>query len=884
MEATAKKRYGGVSVSATYLVIIILCVFYGSSASARVDDALSRIDRQRELYPQERLHAVTDRDMYCAGDTVWLRVFVTDAATLRQTAASRYAYVELRNPFDGVSRRVKIMERDGVYAGYVPLAEDLPEGDYTLVAYTVYSENTGSDYFFRKPLRVLAPYSSRYAIDTEFTPAGDGEVRGRFRLRSLSGDRMDYNVMSWEMSDGRRLEMPDATNGFVRKFSRSKGERVVLVKFGDYARYVPVEYPEGKADIRFYPEGGWLIAGEPCTVAFKATDRDGRGVPASGVVRDDTGADVARFSTRHKGMGTFDMVPEEGRTYTAEYIGPDGERQTAEVGTAKPGAAALRYGETGTRSLFSVAGGEGMDLELVVASRGIGVLATPLSHDSPVSVDKRSLGTGLYQAMLVSRGDSTVVSERLFFVGADRKSPEVVDVSPDSTRIMLKAPAGTEGDCCVRILGRRAGWSGVSSDIRTQLLLQSELRGRIEDAGYYFREGDREAHRNLDLLMLVNGWSRYNLPEAILGKYREPEIPLEVGQEITGQVRSRWRGKPLEGIMVCAISPKADFGTYAETDSAGMFRINGFDLPEDTPFIFRAMNEKGGNEGNYDIYDDRFPQAEALMPERDGIGSESEIADFFKGSKWIMLDEIKVQAFKNDAEDIYSALSSYSKKSEDFERQGITSIEQAIRGISGMMCNAGRLFWRRDPVVYYIDGTLYDPHGKINEFGISRFAKSMRRYDGGRYIPVTSRSPLARNVNTPLLSEVESIVPFHVIDRIDFVRPENSIILGRGYGGGALVITTKSGDKISWNRQFELKDYLPLGYQRYKEYVSPLLSSEAVEDELDMNSTLLWLPSVKFDKNGKDLTLSMPVTKDYTIEIEGLTDNDIIHNIVRQPL
>lgn len=81
MEATAKKRYGGVSVSATYLVIIILCVFCGSSASARVDDALSRIDRQRELYPQERLHAVTDRDMYCAGDTVWLRVFVTDAAT-----------------------------------------------------------------------------------------------------------------------------------------------------------------------------------------------------------------------------------------------------------------------------------------------------------------------------------------------------------------------------------------------------------------------------------------------------------------------------------------------------------------------------------------------------------------------------------------------------------------------------------------------------------------------------------------------------------------------------------------------------------------------------------------------------------------------------------
>lgn len=186
----------------------------------------------------------------------------------------------------------------------------------------------------------------------------------------------------------------------------------------------------------------------------------------------------------------------------------------------------------------------------------------------------------------MSRSDSVVVSERLFFIGADRKSPEVLTVSSDSMTIILRALDGVEVDCCVRVVGSHIGSSSRSTDIRTQLLLQSELRGRIEDAGYYFQEGDREAQRNLDLLMMVNGWSRYNLPEAILGKYSEPDIALEIGQEICGQVRSRWRNRPLEGVMVCAISPKADFGTYAETDSAGLFRINGFDLPENTPFIY----------------------------------------------------------------------------------------------------------------------------------------------------------------------------------------------------------------------------------------------------------------------------------------------------------
>lgn len=643
------------------LTIIVSFMYGAGNVSVQAEDALSRINHQSNLYPQERLHVVTDRDIYCAGDTVWFRVFVVDASTLRQTSVSKYSYVELRNPFNGVSCRVKIIEREGVYAGYVPLSEDLPEGDYTLVAYTMYSENVGRDYFFRKPLRILAPHSSRYTIDTEFTSTGEGEVRGRFSLRSLTGERPVYNAMSWEMPNGKMLEMPDSKNGFSRKFSRTKGENVVLVRFGDYARYIPVEYSDGKTSISFYPEGGWLISGELCTVAFKAVDEEGRGVSVSGVVRDDIGSEVARFSTRHNGMGTFGIVPDDGRVYTAEYIGPEGVSRIAEVGSSKPGAVALRYGESMTRIFFSVAGGDGMDLDLVVACRGRGVLSSPLSRETPVTVYKETLDTGLYKAMLVSRSDSVVVSERLFFIGADRKSPEVLTVSSDSMTIILKALDGVEVDCCVRVVGSHIGSSSRSTDIRTQLLLQSELRGRIEDAGYYFREGDREAQRNLDLLMMVNGWSRYNLPEAILGKYSEPDIALEIGQEICGQVRSRWRNRPLEGVMVCAISPKADFGTYAETDSAGLFRINGFDLPEKTPFIFRAMNEKGGNEGNYDIYSDRFPQAESLSPELDSNRSESEIAEFFRGSRWVMLDEIVVQALKNEDVDIYESLSSYTK-------------------------------------------------------------------------------------------------------------------------------------------------------------------------------------------------------------------------------
>lgn len=860
------------------LAIFTLAMSAMLQGNAQGKTAIERIDTQREIFPQERIHAVTDRDMYCGGDTVWMRVFVTDAESLGQTSMSKYAYVELISPFNGVEKRVKLINRDGIFSGYLPLAEDIYEGDYTLAAYTAFAENTGKEYFFRKPLRILAPHSSKYAIDAEFTPEGKGVVKGQFTLRPLHGGRPNYNIMSWTMADGKTLDMPDAAKGFSRKFSRQRGEDVVLVRFGDYFKYIPVRYPVETTDMRFYPEGGWLIAGEPCRIAFKATDEKGRGVSATGTVRDNTGMEVATFVTTHNGMGLLSMVPEEGKTYTAEYVGPDGARRTSEIGTPKPGAAALRYGTSGTRSFFSVAGGKGMDLELVLACRGMGILASGISSDAPLTVDKSELPTGLYQAMLVSKGDSAVVSERLFFIGADRPFDKTASLSTDSMTITLKTPEGFgNADCCVRITDGAAAWTDRTSDIRTQLLLQSELRGRIENPAAYFETGDKETDRNLDMLMMVNGWSRYNLPDAILGKYAEPQIPLEIGQEISGQVRSRWRNRPIEGVMVCAISPKANFGTFADTDENGEFHLNGFDLPEGTPFIFKAMNEKGGNEGNFDIYNDRFPDTDRLAATDLKI-EDNDIAGFFKGSKWIMLDEVTVQAFNKAQNDIYAAISDYSKTTGDFKRLGINSIGKALEGIGDMVNVSGRLFWRSSPVVYYIDGTLYDPYGSMNSFGMSRYTQTLKSYMAGS----SSYSQpgvygFGSDTDTPKLVEVEAVVPFDAIERIDYIRPEHSLIFAETAGLGTVVITTRQGDKKNWSRQFELKDFIPLGYQKYKEYASPLLSSETDAYDLRKSPTLLWLPTVKFGESGKEITLKIPSASGYEITIEGISDKGIIH-------
>ena len=64
-------------------------------------------------------------------------------------------------------------------------------------------------------------------------------------------------------------------------------------------------------NLSFYPEGGELVEGLPGRVAFKAVDDEGRSVAVSGTVYDSEGDPVATLETRHQGMGSFTLTPDD---------------------------------------------------------------------------------------------------------------------------------------------------------------------------------------------------------------------------------------------------------------------------------------------------------------------------------------------------------------------------------------------------------------------------------------------------------------------------------------------------------------------------------------------------------------------------------------------
>ena len=85
---------------------------------------------------RERVYISTDKDVYVAGDAVWLSAWCLDAGSGRLSSFSKTAYVELHSP-TGMVQTAKIALEDGRGAGRLILPNSLPTGNYRLFAYTL---------------------------------------------------------------------------------------------------------------------------------------------------------------------------------------------------------------------------------------------------------------------------------------------------------------------------------------------------------------------------------------------------------------------------------------------------------------------------------------------------------------------------------------------------------------------------------------------------------------------------------------------------------------------------------------------------------------------------------------------------------------------------
>jgi len=114
----------------------------------------------------ERVYLQTDKQLYLAGELVYLKVF-TATPDRKPLSFSKIAYVELLDEADP-RIQVKIELTNGVGEGWLELPLDLQTGHHRMVAYTRFMRNEGEPVFFEKNIGVVNTFQPNQ-IKNEYT-------------------------------------------------------------------------------------------------------------------------------------------------------------------------------------------------------------------------------------------------------------------------------------------------------------------------------------------------------------------------------------------------------------------------------------------------------------------------------------------------------------------------------------------------------------------------------------------------------------------------------------------------------------------------------------------------------------------------------------------
>ncbi len=861
-------------------LILFFCCFAALSAQeseifSPLDSAVFNIRKQVQVFPQEKIYLQTDKPYYITGEKIFFRAHLIDALTHTPAPVSRYVYVELIDPVDSIVTRLKVLPEDEMYFGQFSLPEDMPEGVYKIRAYTNFMRNSGEDYFFSKMIRIGDPHALHVKTETSFTFEEDKKVVMELRFADIKmQEYLKPKTISVCINKGKTMAVKPDKEGVARirfNLPHIARERVAYVELDDrrvYKQYIRIPYPEGHYDVSFYPEGGYLIADVLCNVAFKSLKSNGLYENITGEVYDSRGESVTIFSSAFQGMGAFIFTPKAGEQYYAlcrNEKGVEMRFNLPEVRTDVPG---LKINSSKDKCWVTVnrsSSHKNDTLYLLVHEKGEVQYAGRWNEKKEYLLfNKDDFTSGIVHFILLS-SDLRPLSERLVFIWHE-KDQVVTSFKTDKESYGKREKVSTltelkdnslqpvPGTFSITVTDDKDVKTDTCRNILESFLLSSELKGYIECPACYFSEGKR-SQTSLDLLMMTQGWRRYDIPRVITGNLQFPKEPLEMGQVISGTVKGGLFSKASEKAKVSIIAPKRGYFDITEADKNGRFVFQGFEFPDSTQYIVYALSKKGGKRVELILDKESFPDHTSSWiydtPKDDRIFQEYITnADmkytYENGIRLINLEEVTVRASRRSEEKYqssYYSMPDNSLKEEDIEKSGSTSVRNLLYRFPGVWVTPDKISIR-----------------------------------GSRYEPLLMVDGVEMDI------EMLDVLNVHDIGQIDLLKGASTAIFGLRGGNGVISIFTKRGEITFRDNPINIALQTPKGYHLPVEFYSPQYDTpEKISEQTpDLRSTIYWKPNVRVTESGEvplDFYTADAETT-YSVIMEGVAaDGKIIRHV-----
>jgi len=538
-----------------FLLIYLLFMTGVMHAGQPADSVFMNYFRQAQLfantYPREKVHLHFDNTSYYLGDTIWFKSYVTLAEGNQPTPVSKPLYVELLDQLGNVVERQIIQLRNGEGNGQIALDETFFTGYYEVRAYTKWMLAFDEQQYFSRTLPI-------------------------YRKRMSKTDEA-RSIGSYYMDDSMKQRPNDKDKSFT---------------------------------VRFFPEGGRLVKGIQSIVAFEADTREKGKVDIEGVIRSESGEQLALLQTLHDGMGYFAYCPGE-KSAKAEVV-YEGKKYTFTLPEVLPSGYTLRVDNRQDLLEVSVARSSlelADTLALFVSSQG-----RPYTYEivdfngrstQRFRIPAKDLPSGVVQLTLLTKKGNTLCERFCYLMPKDGLQIESVADKAlykpydwINCRIKLvdaqKRPLQTNFSVAVRD-GLNSDYQEFDNNIYTDLLLTSDLKGYIHQPGYYFAEQTAGRRKMLDILLLVRGWRKYDMEKVVGAKAFFPKYMPETKLTLYGQIKSLF-GKPQAnlGVSILARKDSVSIAGMTETDSLGYFHVSvdGF---EGTMSAFIQTRKQGKN-------------------------------------------------------------------------------------------------------------------------------------------------------------------------------------------------------------------------------------------------------------------------------------------------
>ena len=485
-----------------YILFCLMALFtiQSKAQEQKISNWTQTVQNTGKAFPQEKVYLHLDNNCYFLGDTIWYKAYVVRSDRKVPTDLSRILYVELMTP-DGylVERQQIPLENDTTGFGNFALQDSLYGGYYEIRAYTRWMLNWGR-------YQTEIDKGSLYMYANAFY--NKGMMKDFFTEYEKIYSRV---VPVYDKPQEAGVYEKNMTMRPMRRYYKKSGEKNEPV-------------------LSFFPEGGNLIQGVPCTLAFDLADNQGKHLNLEIVFRESkTGKEILRTQPQYAGRGSILLPPlQKGTEYEAVVRSGEEEYTFPLPKIQERGCAlSLESAPDSIRICTNTAGlPENYPLGMHILHDGIMEYSKEMTVrkgiSEYISLPTESLPTGVNQIILFdAKGE--VFADRLFFVW-----PKGKDLNPDRQNLVLegikeeykpfepvtlslKAPdIRTTAHLSLSVKDDAADESIYDDGtMLTEMLLASEIRGFVERPGYYFEKDDSTHRKALDNLLLVQGWRRW---------------------------------------------------------------------------------------------------------------------------------------------------------------------------------------------------------------------------------------------------------------------------------------------------------------------------------------------------------------------------------------